>query len=290
MSPHLHPAPLSPPDPLADELVSCLVEAVAEQAAALPAVRAFAATPLRTRVLGRATRSAPAGRPLFTARLRDAVLQSLAPGVSRVALYRSTGTGLRPGEPLRTCLLSLAPGACFELPAAAAGVQRDWLGLAGEVEVGATRLGLHDYLVMPANDTLIRLTSAGGARLYLRESIAPESDSPCSQVVTSRSAQADWHDYGPGIRRRVLWSSGGEAAMLYHTLPGARVPAHGHRRDEECLMLDGDLYLDDLLLARGDYQLAPAGTGHASVFTDGGVVIYAHGDLDLDFRAEVASG
>jgi quercetin dioxygenase-like cupin family protein len=82
----------------------------------------------------------------------------------------------------------------------------------------------------------------------------------------------------------VLWTDGAEAAMLYDTLPGAAVPGHGHRHDEECLMLDGEVFLDDVLLRRFDWQLAPAGTAHAGVATDTGGVVFAHGDLDLDLH------
>ena len=66
MNPPTYPAPLPPPDPLAYELVAGLIEAVAEQAARLPAARAFDATPLRARLLGRVVHSASAGRRLFT--------------------------------------------------------------------------------------------------------------------------------------------------------------------------------------------------------------------------------
>ena len=75
----------------------------------------------------------------------------------------------------------------------------------------------------------------------------------------------------------------GQAALLYLADPGAQVPVHTHGHDEECLMVQGELFLDDLLLQAGDYQLAPAGTGHRITETDTGVVIYAHGDLDLQF-------
>ena len=71
--------------------------------------------------------------------------------------------------------------------------------------------------------------------------------------------------------------------MLYRADPGANVPHHNHGHDEECLMVQGELFLDDVLLQQGDYQLAPAGTGHHTTETDTGVVLYAHGDLDLQF-------
>jgi quercetin dioxygenase-like cupin family protein len=71
--------------------------------------------------------------------------------------------------------------------------------------------------------------------------------------------------------------------MLYWAQPGAQVPLHTHGHDEECLTLQGEIFLDDVLLQAGDYQLAPAGSRHRITETDAGAVIYAHGDLDLNF-------
>lgn len=48
-------------------------------------------------------------------------------------------------------------------------------------------------------------------------------------------------------------------------------------------MVEGDLFLDDVLLQSGDYQLAPAGSAHHVTETDTGAIVYAHGDLDLSF-------
>ena len=42
---------------------------------------------------------------------------------------------------------------------------------------------------------------------------------------------------------------------------------------------------DDQLLQPGDYQIAPAGTAHGGLCTDTGVLLFAHGDLDLDVTA-----
>ena len=101
---------------------------------------------------------------------------------------------------------------------------------------------------------------------------------------TQRADVAEWLDYAPGIRRRLMWRQGAQAAMLYHALPGAAVPHHGHAHDEECLMLAGDFFLDEVLLRPLDYQLAPAGSAHRVSATDTGVVVYAHGDIDLALR------
>lgn len=118
---------------------------------------------------------------------------------------------------------------------------------------------------------------------FLRESPAQVGDDPA--CFTLRDEDAGWPDYAPGIQRRILWQHAGQAATLYYVQPGASVPLHTHGHDEECLMVQGELFLDDVLLQAGDYQLAPAGTGHRITQTDTGVVIYAHGDLDLRFVA-----
>ncbi len=119
--------------------------------------------------------------------------------------------------------------------------------------------------------------------MYLRESTLPAGAG--GAAFTVRDDDSDWPDYAPGIQRRVLWQHAGQAAMLYRARAGASVPLHTHGHDEECLMVQGELFLDDELLQEGDYQLAPAGTRHRTTETDTGVVLYAHGDLDLQFVA-----
>lgn len=257
------------------ELAPLLAEpfAAAWQSGAAPAA-------LRGRLTARLAASRRAEAGMVTVRRRRAVRDLLAPGVSCQTLYRADGAPQRPGEPLRALLIELAPGAT--LPAAAAdGLQREWLLVAGSARFDGEWLALRDYHWRPAGLPQPVLASEQGALVFLRES--PLAARPGDAPLTVRDADAGWPDYAPGIRRRVLWQRDGQAALLYHAEPGASVPNHVHGHDEECLMVQGELFLDDLLLQTGDYQLAPAGTGHRLTQTDTGVVIYAHGDADLQF-------
>jgi anti-sigma factor ChrR (cupin superfamily) len=235
---------------------------------------------LRTRLLGRVATSRIESAAMFTTRLARTETSALAPGVRATTLYRRDDTRApRAGEPLLARLIHLEPGARWSGPDA--GHHREWLVLRGTATVGDTTLGERDFHVQPAGATVQALASTGGASVFLREAALPalEGDAP----LTVRDAEAGWPDYAPGVARRVLWHRAGEASMLYYAQPGAAVPRHAHDRDEECLMVQGELYLDDMLLQAGDYQLAPAGTGHHTTATDTGIVIYAHGDLDLHF-------
>jgi quercetin dioxygenase-like cupin family protein len=228
------------------------------------------------RLFRRVAKSAAAARALHTRRFADTLALALAPGVTQRALYRAeTPQALRPGEPTGAMLVEMAPGTRLALPAAA--LQREWLVLHGSVQIGPTWLQEQDYHVEPAGAAAALRAGPTGAHLYQRE--APSAP---GVAWTQHAAGAPWADYGPGIRRRVMWQQGAHAAMLYRTQPGAAVPRHGHRHDEECLMLEGDVFLDDVLLRPLDYQIAPAGTEHQGVYTDTGVLLFAHGDVDLD--------
>jgi quercetin dioxygenase-like cupin family protein len=276
------------PDLLPAELAPLLAEPFAQAWAQAPQGDA-----LRARLMQRAagTRAAEAG--MQTVRRRHAPRAMVAPGVQVQWLYRAdTARKARPGEPRAARLFDIAPGATLPaaaLGAAGASAHREWLVLQGRVQGahgshgshGRIDLGPRDYHVLPAGAAAPDWCSEHGAQLFLRESdIAAQPGDAAHTVLDSA---AGWPDFAPGIRRRVLWQRDGQAALLYLADPGAQVPMHTHGHDEECLMVQGELFLDDLLLQAGDYQLAPAGTGHRVTETDTGVVIYAHGDIDLQF-------
>ena len=272
------PWPVEPaPDPVDADLEPLLSEPLAD----VWASRDAAPAALRGRLLERLAVSRAASSVMVTSRLKKLAASGLAPGVTARTLYAAPrDRALRPGEPLRARLIDLQPGSSWR--ASGGDVHREWLVLRGAVRLDGTDLGLRDYHVSPAGSAHgFALTSPRGARLFLRES--PPAAGSGGAACTVRDAEAGWPAYAPGIRRRVLWQRDGQAALLYHAQPGAAVPQHTHEHDEECLMVQGELFLDDLLLQEGDYQLAPAGTGHRITQTDTGVVIYAHGDLDLRF-------
>jgi quercetin dioxygenase-like cupin family protein len=279
------PLPLPAPDVLDDELALLLhhLPAATAPEPAAPAGELDSAA-LRRRLFGRVQASARAARVMCTRRLADAPAVQPAPGVTLRTLYRARGSARRAGEPDRSALVELAAGACWPTPADGEGTQREWLVLRGEAQLGPLVLAAEDFHLLPAGAPCPPLASRRGALLLLRE--APLAALPAEQAATQRATEARWAEYGPGVVRRVLWQRDGQAAMLYRTLPGAAVPRHVHHHDEECLMLAGELFLDDVLLRPLDYQLAPAGSEHGWVSTDTGVVLYAHGDLDLALRPD----
>lgn len=232
---------------------------------------------LRSRLAARLSQSLAAEQGLTTVRRRHVLPELHDAGVQWRWLYRApSDRAQRPGEPTQVAVMELPAGSDLQLPAAAG--PREFLVVQGHVEIDGEALALHDFLLLPAGNAP-RLSSAVSAQVFIREA----SVALVAERALVRDAAAGWPEFAPGIRRRVLWAGAGQAALLYRAEAGAAVPCHSHGHDEECFMVEGELFLDDLLLQQGDYQLAPAGSGHRITETDHGVVLYAHGDESLRF-------
>ena len=66
------------------------------------------------------------------------------------------------------------------------------------------------------------------------------------------------------------WRAADVVSMLVRFDAGASVPDHHHAIEEDSLVIDGEMFLGDLLLRQGDFQLAPAGGGHWGETSDVG--------------------
>lgn len=274
------PFPIRPaPDPLADDITRLLQGPLADAWA-----EARPPAGLRSRLAHRAAASASDIGRMVNVRRHQRLHAEGGPGVTVHELYRCADPSrARSGEPHRVRLVQLLPGATWMPPVPEGVSGREWLLTQGQAtlqiegQAALSLAGLDHHADTGGRSPACISAGPDGAVVLLREG------APGQAAATSREAASAWEAYAPLIRRRVLWQEGDQAALLYLAEAGACVPQHRHGHDEECLMLRGDLYLDDCLLQEGDYQLAPSGTRHDLVSTDTGALIYAHGDLEMKF-------
>lgn len=247
-----------------------LAEALAAQPAPAPQA-------LRQRLLGRVAESAERHRGMVTVRRRHMQAIELAPGIRVRWLYEATpDRARRAGEPLRLALIELQPGTRLDHGLSLALRHSEWLVVAGQARVDGVTLDFLGHHGRAASGAEPVIESAQGATIYLRDS----GDEP-SPAGTSADSDALWDDYAPGIRRRLLWQAGSASAYLARAQNGALVPSHGHLNDEECLMIEGDLFVGDILVREGDFQLAPAGEVHGTVQAGSDCLVYIRGDAEL---------
>lgn len=115
---------------------------------------------------------------------------------------------------------------------------------------------------------------ARSIRRRLLERVADTEDSH----LTIPAGPTGWQPYGDGVQIKVLHEDGGLLSYLLRFAPGARIDAHRHPADEECVVLDGVLKVGGSIeVGPGGYHLARAGSLHASIATDTGATIFLRG-------------
>ncbi|HEX4883969.1 MAG TPA: hypothetical protein VFX05_07510, partial [Casimicrobiaceae bacterium] len=163
------------------------------------------------------------------------------------------------------------------------------VGRRGAAQLGDLEVRKGDFHVAPAGSRHSRVSSRDGALLYLRGVPIGDPLDVARDLVTawlpgkgpaSRTVHADeghWDAWSPGVDAKPLWDDGASQSALVRMQPGARLPAHALAADEECLLIDGELLLDDTLLRAGDYQLARAGSPACELASDVGALFYVRG-------------
>lgn len=245
---------------------------------------------------------------------RDRASQLLAPVLQRVQQskvrheeyltlrredgeWREAGHGvsvrrLRADDFVEIQLVRLAAGAA--LPELGSCRAQEWLLMDGQLELpgeGAEprQLPPTSYALVHAGTTGPRPRARSHCVLYCRTLRHPEWLPPSEAAWWQKAmAMQGWQTaatdaWGPasqGVAMLPLCASGEVVSMLVRMDPSAKGADHGHALDEDCMVIQGDMFLGDILLRAGDYQLAPTGGTHFDIASDNGALFYFHGALD----------
>lgn len=153
----------------------------------------------------------------------------------------------------------------------------------------------HAHCVRWANQPGLVLVAVDEVTLYVRQLLVDARTLPALEahwwhLPTSRGGWSDpsrkrWRPTTEGVEVMPLQGDGDVVSMLVRFAPGASVSDHHHALNEDCLVLEGEMFLGDILLRSGDYQLAPAGGSHFGETSDVGVVFFFHGSIDPVLKA-----
>ena len=92
--------------------------------------------------------------------------------------------------------------------------------------------------------------------------------------LTVRSTEGDWLTLKPLVQMKVLYRNGPERTFLLRLLPGGTLPAHNHDADEECMVLEGEVWLGDTHAYAGDYHLAKKSSKHGKIHSPTGALLF----------------
>ena len=133
----------------------------------------------------------------------------------------------------------------------------------------AARLALALEPIQPETERAAQLR----ARILERAHVASLPD----PHLTIRAQERRWHNVSPGIDMKMLRRSTDTASYLLRMAAGMRVPAHDHPTDEECLVLEGDVWLGSTHAFAGDYHLGRRGIPHGEIHTETGCLLFLSG-------------
>lgn len=241
---------------------------------------------LGSRLALRAKRSVLAHRDFHTLRRRDQVWSDAGPGCQQASLRQSPSA--------RISVLRLASGATLPWPDET--TAQEIFVLEGQLSACAAGTGVA-VVLEPLGYALRGECNAGsltamaaGAQVYLRQLRVDPASLPAPEALWWRLKRAPlqlvpagtrrWRPNFPGVEVLPLWGNAELTSMLVRFAAGAGVPDHRHLVDEDCLMLAGEMFLGDILLQPGDYQLAPAGGRHFGETSDVGGTFFFHGAID----------
>ncbi len=240
---------------------------------------------VRQRLSERIRRSVEAHREFRTVRREQLAWAMTAPGCAEATLART--------EYSHVTLVRLDAGAELAWPAGAFAQEVlvvDGGVLAEPASAAAQPLTRWSLALRRAADAGVLRAHGGAAQLYVRNVQVPLSGLPAVEaawwnVPAARLQCIDaerrrWRDGFEGVQTLALWGTPDVVSMLVRFAPGAGVPDHRHAVHEDCLMLEGSMFLGDIVLRAGDYQLAPAGGGHFGEMSDVGGTFFFHGGLD----------
>ena len=113
------------------------------------------------------------------------------------------------------------------------------------------------------------------------DQVAQEEACTLPGFKTIRAAEGEWIEALPGAHIKVLHQEGDSGLLTYlaRLEPGFEMPGHPHPFDEECIMLEGELWFGDLKLKAGDYHFAAQGVHHGRLRTQTGALAFLKGAL-----------
>ena len=238
---------------------------------------------LRSNLMQRVSNSIAAHAGLVTVRFGQGVWQTLKVGIRFKPLWK--------GKQGNSVLIEFAPGA--SLPAHRHNWLEEGIVLEGRLQMDDLDLGPMDYHISPTGSHHGAIRSQQGAIAYLRGTSLGDKAAVWKELLggalpmaknLSGTVFADsdtvWKTIAPGVKMKQLSADGEWVSRFYQMEPHACVPAHIHHLPEECMMLQGEVFLGDILLRKGDFQIAPAGSGHGEVYTDVGATLFVRSALD----------
>ena len=98
-------------------------------------------------------------------------------------------------------------------------------------------------------------------------------------LTTIQAEEGEWAPFSPKVRIKVLRRDADTQSYLLRLEPGAVLLPHVHGHDEECMVLEGEVRIGDLVVRQGAYHLAPRDVAHEPISSESGALLFLRGAI-----------
>ncbi|MBL8207492.1 MAG: cupin domain-containing protein [Blastocatellia bacterium] len=154
-----------------------------------------------------------------------------------------------------------------------------------EFDAIVAQLGLSAAEESPSPELRDQLLARIAREPHPTQTAAPHSTPATHWDVFSH--EGEWVKLFEGGYSKVLFTepTNGYVTSLLKLDPGARLPNHRHRGNEQCMIMSGEFWMNDKLYHPGDFTVALDGTEHLDVYTKTGGMVMLVSPPDYDFVA-----
>jgi anti-sigma factor ChrR (cupin superfamily) len=100
-------------------------------------------------------------------------------------------------------------------------------------------------------------------------------------TATIRAADMQWQTVGPGVELKILRvdRERNDQTVLIRMQPGAVVVGHTHTQEEECFVLEGEVFIGGHRLGQGDMHVARPGVKHEPIHAPLGALLMIRSEM-----------
>jgi anti-sigma factor ChrR (cupin superfamily) len=100
-------------------------------------------------------------------------------------------------------------------------------------------------------------------------------------TFTRRAADMKWVSAGPGVEVKMLRMDRDrhDQTVLIRMQPGAVVVGHRHTQEEECFVLEGEIFIGNHRLGQGDMHIARPGVEHEPIRAPRGALLMIRSEM-----------
>jgi quercetin dioxygenase-like cupin family protein len=119
--------------------------------------------------------------------------------------------------------------------------------------------------------------------------IAPEQP---IKTHTVRAEAVEWQPVWPNVWVKMLRLEPTDnlQMVLFKIKPGGVVPAHVHTKEEECLVLEGEIFIGTHRVGEGDLHIAQSGAAHGDITTRTGATVLVRSEIPPKYLRALLAG